>query len=326
MQSGVRLGDLNFAIDAGLPITSRKRMVARAEPESALQTRKSREVPMSSVRVLATDLEFPEGPVVMPDGSVVLVEIRGRRLTRVWPDGRKEVVAEIPGGPNGAAIGPDGKCYICNNGGFSWIPSRGTLMPGPPSAAEYIGGSIQRIDLISGKVETLFDKCGEHPLKGPNDLVFERQGGLWFTDLGKRRARDMDVGAVYYMKPALPKSTEQVFGMPPPTASACRRMKTRSTPRRRRPPGCGLSISPRRARSSRDVIYRGSEASPSRGSAAIMLDLLAVEASRLRLRRDAGLRLHLGDRARWRPSSSRCRPVIASPPNIAFGGLVVEDC
>ena len=64
---------------------------------------------MSNVRVLATDLEFPEGPVVMPDGSVVLVEIRGQRLTRVWPDGRKEVVAEIPGGPNGAAIGPDGK-------------------------------------------------------------------------------------------------------------------------------------------------------------------------------------------------------------------------
>ena len=61
---------------------------------------------MANVRVLATDLEFPEGPVVMPDGSVVLVEIRGRRLTRVWPDGRKEVVAEIPGGPNGAAIGP----------------------------------------------------------------------------------------------------------------------------------------------------------------------------------------------------------------------------
>ena len=76
---------------------------------------------MPNVRVLATGLEFPEGPVVMPDGSVVLVEIRGRRLTRVWPDGRKEVVAEIPGGPNGAALGPDGKIYVCNNGGFGWI-------------------------------------------------------------------------------------------------------------------------------------------------------------------------------------------------------------
>ena len=55
---------------------------------------------MANIRVLATDLEFPEGPVVMPDGSVVLVEIRGKRLTRVWSDGRKEVVAQIPGGPN----------------------------------------------------------------------------------------------------------------------------------------------------------------------------------------------------------------------------------
>src|SRR5260370_31329335 len=120
---------------------------------------------MSNVRVLATDLEFPEGPVVMPDGSVVLVEIRGRRLTRIWPDGRKQVVAEIPGGPNGAAIGPDGKCYICNNGGFSWIPSRGTMMPGPPSPAEYIGGSIQRAHLATRKVQTPFGKFRERPLE-----------------------------------------------------------------------------------------------------------------------------------------------------------------
>jgi len=86
---------------------------------------------MSNVRVLATDLEFPEGPVVMPDGSVVLVEIRGQRLTRVHPDGRKEIVAKVPGGPNGAALGPDGKIYICNNGGFSWLPAGKMIMPGP---------------------------------------------------------------------------------------------------------------------------------------------------------------------------------------------------
>src|SRR3978361_1906577 len=106
---------------------------------------------MAKLRVIATDLEFPEGPVVMPDGSVVLVEIRGKRLTRVWPDGRKEVGAERRGGPNGAALGPDGKMYICNNGGFSWIPARGTFMPGPPSAAEYIGGFIPRVGLPNGK-------------------------------------------------------------------------------------------------------------------------------------------------------------------------------
>ena len=101
---------------------------------------------MAELRVLATGLEFPEGPVVMPDGSVVLVEIRGRRLTRVYPDGAKEVVAEIPGGPNGAALGPDGKMYICNNGGFAWIPTGKMIMPGP-QPEDYLGGSIQRVDL-----------------------------------------------------------------------------------------------------------------------------------------------------------------------------------
>ena len=65
---------------------------------------------MANIRVLATDLEFPEGPVVMPDGSVVLVEIRGKRLTRVYPDGRKEVVAQIPGGPNGRRLAPTARC------------------------------------------------------------------------------------------------------------------------------------------------------------------------------------------------------------------------
>ena len=136
---------------------------------------------MSNMRVLATDLEFPEGPVVMPDGSVVLVEIRGQRLTRVHPDGRKDIVAQIPGGPNGAALGPDGKMYVCNNGGFSWIPTRNMIMPGP-QPADYQGGSIQRIDLQNGKVETVVDRCGEHRLRGPNDLVFDKQGNLWFTD------------------------------------------------------------------------------------------------------------------------------------------------
>jgi gluconolactonase len=81
----------------------------------------SERILMGNVRVLATGLEFPEGPVALPDGSVVLVEIRGQRLTRVYPDGRKEVVAEVPGGPNGAALGPDGEIYVCNNGGFTWI-------------------------------------------------------------------------------------------------------------------------------------------------------------------------------------------------------------
>src|SRR4051812_34869719 len=112
-------------------ITSRN-IVARAGQLMNPPAVKSREDFMSNIRVLATDLAFPEGPVVMPDGSVVLVEIRAQQLTRVWPDGRKEVVAKIPGGPNGAAMGPDGKCYICNNGGFCLVSPRRPLISGGP--------------------------------------------------------------------------------------------------------------------------------------------------------------------------------------------------
>src|SRR5712671_3502368 len=147
---------------------------------------------MSDVRVLATDLEFPEGPVVM-------VEIRGRRLTRVWPDGRKEVVAEIPGGPNGAAIGPDGRCYVCNNGGFEWHRRGDTVVPGL-QGSDYQGGSIQAVDLETGAVATLYTHSDQGPLRGPNDLVFDAHGGFWFTDFGKTRQRDMDRGFVCYAR------------------------------------------------------------------------------------------------------------------------------
>src|SRR5258707_10521766 len=105
---------------------------------------------MANVRVLATGLEFPEGPVVMPDGSVVLVEIRGRRLTRVRPDGRKEAVAQIPGGPNGAALGPDGKMYVCNNRGVRWIPTRHTILPGP-QPHDSLGRPLPRVQPGNGK-------------------------------------------------------------------------------------------------------------------------------------------------------------------------------
>ena len=73
---------------------------------------------MPQMREITSGLRFPEGPVAMDDGSVLVVEVTRGTLTRVQPNGAKEVVAETGGGPNGAAIGPDGKVYICNNGGL----------------------------------------------------------------------------------------------------------------------------------------------------------------------------------------------------------------
>jgi gluconolactonase len=152
---------------------------------------------MPDFRVITTGLKFPEGPVAMPDGSVILTEIGGGCITRVQPDGRKEVVAKPGGGPNGLALGPDGKLYVCNNGGLKWVVENGTYRSaGTPS--DYAGGRIERVDLASGEVEVLYRECNGNRLCGPNDLVFDKAGGFWFTDYGKTRDRDMDRGGIYY--------------------------------------------------------------------------------------------------------------------------------
>ncbi len=152
---------------------------------------------MSELRTIATGLRFPEGPVVMKDGSIVLVEIERQTVTRVKLDGTTEVIAYTGGGPNGLAVGPDGAFYVCNNGGFSWRLEMNLMRPAGP-AASYTGGSIQRVDPVTGAVTVLYDHCGPHKLLGPNDIVFDGLGGFYFTDLGKARARDRDWGGVYY--------------------------------------------------------------------------------------------------------------------------------
>ncbi|MXP62664.1 SMP-30/gluconolactonase/LRE family protein [Roseomonas sp. M0104] len=149
------------------------------------------------LRVLAEGLRFPEGPVWMPDGSVLLVEIAAGVVSRIGPDGRRSVAARTGGGPNGLAMGPGGKLYVCNNGGFDWTEAEGLLRP-HSQAKSYAGGSIQRVDLATGAVETLYTECDGVKLRGPNDIVFDNEGGFWFSDLGKVRPRDRDHGAVFW--------------------------------------------------------------------------------------------------------------------------------
>lgn len=152
---------------------------------------------MSELRVVATGLSFPEGPVTMRDGSVVLGEIERQTVSRVLPDGTVQVTAHTGGGPNGLAVGPDGAFYVCNNGGFAWRLELGLLRPAMQSS-DYTSGRIERVDANTGAVTVLYDRCGANKLNGPNDIVFDAHGGFYFTDLGKARARDRDNGAIYY--------------------------------------------------------------------------------------------------------------------------------
>jgi gluconolactonase len=153
-----------------------------------------------AITQVASGLKFPEGPVVMEDGSVIVVEIQSGDVTRVKPNGKKQLVAHTGGGPNGAAIGPDGALYICNNGGFSWAKVQGVSLPGH-QAEDYKGGSIQRVDLSNGRVDTLYTHCDGRMLSGPNDIVFDQTGGFWFTDHAKSTSEHRVHGALYYARP-----------------------------------------------------------------------------------------------------------------------------
>jgi gluconolactonase len=168
-----------------------------------------------AIKQIVSGLRFPEGPVAMPDGSVILVEIERRTLSRVTPGGKIHVIATLGGGPNGAAMGPGGGIFVTNNGGLKFVERPGKLFP-VLQADDYIGGSIQVVDPETGKFETLYDRCEGQSLRGPNDLVFDGAGGFWFTDLGKTRERDTDRGVVYYAKADGSMIREAIFPLERP--------------------------------------------------------------------------------------------------------------
>jgi gluconolactonase len=151
-------------------------------------------------RTVASGLHFPEGIVTTRDGGLLFVEIAAGRLSRMAPDGRVSALAMPNGGPNGTTIGADGAIYLANNGGlrFDHVGERWSVAGVPD---DFAGGSIQRVDPATGAVTTLYRDCAGHRLCGPNDILCDAWGGLWFSDTGKIYARTRDQGGLYWCAP-----------------------------------------------------------------------------------------------------------------------------
>jgi len=116
-----------------------------------------------SVNLLATGLNFPEGPTFAPDGSLWAVELKAGNLLR-WRNGSLERIA-VGGTPNGLAVDAGGCLWVCDAG----------------------RGAIRLFDPATGAAETVLDQVEGEPLLKPNDLAFDGSGNLVFTCPGDSR-------------------------------------------------------------------------------------------------------------------------------------------
>ena len=200
---------------------------------------------MTDVKILASGFGFPEGPVVMPDGAVILTEIRNGRCSRVTADGKARVFSECGGGPNGLAIGPDGALYLCNNGGGRYV--EGTSMS-QGAHADYKGGSIQRLDAKTGEAKTAL-----HRVRRPQALRAQRpgvrQGRVASTSPISASATPAiaTMAASTTRCPTARRSPASPIRSSAPTAARCRPTARCSTSPTPRAPGCGRSTSRGRA-------------------------------------------------------------------------------
>jgi gluconolactonase len=157
-------------------------------------------LPTSAARLVADGLGFVEGPVALLDGTLLVVDLRHSCVWTIGRDGSKHQLLKTPGGLNGAALGPDGRLYVCNNGGIDWADDPALNVPLGRSRS-YIGGRIQAIELQSGRIEDLYTSWRGVPLRAPNDLVFDQRGGFYFTDHASAFPDMREHGGLYYARP-----------------------------------------------------------------------------------------------------------------------------
>ena len=141
--------------------------------------------------LLAEGLGWAEGPAVLSDGRVCFVETY-RSQVSVWERGKGvSRYSYTAGGPNSCVVGTAGAMYVCQNGGTT----------GPLRADEMVTPSIQVIEKEGSKAQIICSEIEGIKFNGPNDLVFGKNGKLYFTDPGTYRPNDPQPSYLFELSP-----------------------------------------------------------------------------------------------------------------------------
>jgi gluconolactonase len=113
----------------------------------------------SLTRLVETDAH--EGPVYVDDALYFTTQRPDVAIKRLALDtGEVTTVRAGANVANGMAVDGEGRLIVC----------------------EQHPAAITRLDLATGRVETLVDSYDGKPLNSPNDVVVRHDGSIWFTD------------------------------------------------------------------------------------------------------------------------------------------------
>lgn len=123
-------------------------------------------------KVLAEGIGQPEGPCILPDGSVVFTNTFRSEIVSWNPKRGVQRYAYTGGAPNACLLGSDGHVYVAN------CPTAATWVAPDPRP-----GCIQRV-APDGRAEIVTACADGVALDGANDLCFGPDGRIYFTDSG----------------------------------------------------------------------------------------------------------------------------------------------
>ena len=119
---------------------------------------------------------FLEGPSFDREGNLWVVDIPWGRLLKITPSGEVSVGAEYDGEPNGLKFHKDGRAFICDH-----------------------KNGIMVFDPKTGQVDPFLERASLERFKATNDLVFARNGDIYFTDQGQTSLAD-PTGRLYRLR------------------------------------------------------------------------------------------------------------------------------